>query len=197
MAYILAHGTKEGLVASPLDWPGVSTARALASGEALRGVWRTRTKVRHSEAERAASALEPDEGDEIQLTPIPSWAHLSVEERHSRACAMIATIEEQYRHRAHAGVEAVLSQDPAATPADFVRRPAPRVHASRPDSEATFLTARAAFVVAYHEAKKLTQEPALELASRYPAGALPPRPPMSPRAGRPATARSQEPMLAS
>ena len=43
-SYILANGCKEGLVASPLDWPGVSSARALYSGEnTLQGTCYDRT----------------------------------------------------------------------------------------------------------------------------------------------------------
>ncbi len=32
LAYVLAHGAKEGLVAEPQDWPGLSAARALLDG---------------------------------------------------------------------------------------------------------------------------------------------------------------------
>jgi hypothetical protein len=44
LRYILSHGVKEGLVASPKDWPGVHCARALAEGEPLRGTWFDRTQ---------------------------------------------------------------------------------------------------------------------------------------------------------
>ena len=42
--YILSHGVKEGLVASPKDWPGVHCAKALVEGEPLRGTWFDRTQ---------------------------------------------------------------------------------------------------------------------------------------------------------
>ena len=42
--YILSNSCKEGLVRSPLAWPGVSSARALYSGETeLTGRWFNRT----------------------------------------------------------------------------------------------------------------------------------------------------------
>ena len=40
LAYLLAHGVKEGLVASPYDWPGVHCARALVEGKPVSGRWR-------------------------------------------------------------------------------------------------------------------------------------------------------------
>ena len=44
LMYILANGCKEGLVASPLDWPGVSSAKTLYHGErTMQGTWYDRT----------------------------------------------------------------------------------------------------------------------------------------------------------
>src|SRR5690606_24203834 len=45
LAYHLAQGTKENLVWSPCDWPGVHTAWALVNGEPLRGIWVDRTAM--------------------------------------------------------------------------------------------------------------------------------------------------------
>ena len=39
LRYILAHGAKEGLVGSPLQWPGAHAAPALVTGDPLVGVW--------------------------------------------------------------------------------------------------------------------------------------------------------------
>lgn len=44
LRYVLAQGAKEGLVASPLDWPGAHSARALCGLEELRGVWLDRSR---------------------------------------------------------------------------------------------------------------------------------------------------------
>ena len=45
LKYILSNSCKEGLVASPLDWAGASTATALHRGERiLKGKWVDRTK---------------------------------------------------------------------------------------------------------------------------------------------------------
>lgn len=37
LKYVLAHGVKEGLVASPFDWPGVHCSRALSEGTTVSG----------------------------------------------------------------------------------------------------------------------------------------------------------------
>ena len=37
LKYVLANGTKEGLVSSPIEWPGLHAARPLISGEPLVG----------------------------------------------------------------------------------------------------------------------------------------------------------------
>jgi REP element-mobilizing transposase RayT len=42
--YILSHGCKEGLVASPSDWPGINCVQSLTSGKPLSGRWHSRTK---------------------------------------------------------------------------------------------------------------------------------------------------------
>ena len=44
LRYILAHGVKEGLVPSPLQWPGVHAAKYLVFGESVKGSWVDRTR---------------------------------------------------------------------------------------------------------------------------------------------------------
>src|SRR5512136_99987 len=44
LRYILAHGAKEGLLASPAAWPGPNCIAALTKGELLRGTWFDRSK---------------------------------------------------------------------------------------------------------------------------------------------------------
>jgi putative transposase len=178
-AYILAHGTKEGLVASPLDWPGVSSARALALGEPMIGRWRNRAKERRRH--RRGTASDVVVSYEIALAPLPSWSHLSSDERRRRVQEIVESIVEQHQDRPHAGVAAVNEASPFSTPQGFMPRQPPPVHATGEEAVQQFLEARAAFLQAYYAARASTQQPALDLASRYPPGAIPPRPPMSPR----------------
>ena len=44
LKYLLSHGVKEELCASPMDWPGVHAARALGYDEPLEGTWWNRGK---------------------------------------------------------------------------------------------------------------------------------------------------------
>ena len=44
LKYHLSHGVKEGLVESPLRWPGVHAAKALVHGEPIEGTWFNRSK---------------------------------------------------------------------------------------------------------------------------------------------------------
>jgi hypothetical protein len=44
LRYVLANGTKEGLVERPRDWPGVHPVRALLGEETLEGIWIDRTQ---------------------------------------------------------------------------------------------------------------------------------------------------------
>jgi len=44
LKYVLGTGTKEQLVASPLEWPGPNAARALVHGEPVVGYWFNRTQ---------------------------------------------------------------------------------------------------------------------------------------------------------
>ncbi|MDY7095117.1 MAG: hypothetical protein SX243_19245, partial [Acidobacteriota bacterium] len=41
--YLMSQGVKEGLVASPLDWPGVHGVQALLDEKPLSGIWHDRT----------------------------------------------------------------------------------------------------------------------------------------------------------
>lgn len=71
LSYVLAQGVKEGLVASPYDWPGVHCARALAEGTAVSGSWHDRTL--ESKARRKSLPLDPQafiEREELHL----AWA---------------------------------------------------------------------------------------------------------------------------
>lgn len=54
LTYILRHGAKEGLVARPEEWPGPHCAKALRTGEPVRGVWISRAAQGGEEPRPAA-----------------------------------------------------------------------------------------------------------------------------------------------
>ena len=57
--YLLSNSCKEGLVGSPLQWPGVSAAAALYRGEwTMRGIWYDRT-AEHADRLRGIKRQHP------------------------------------------------------------------------------------------------------------------------------------------
>lgn len=124
---LLARGVADGLIASPLDWPGVTSARALAAGDAT---------------------LAPG----VPLTPLPGWEPLPLLERRARIRAHIAAIEAMARGRSPRplGEAAVRALDPHGQwPRDRSR--APRVHASDDRARDAFLAASTAQRAAHRE----------------------------------------------
>jgi hypothetical protein len=124
---LLARGVADGLVASPLDWPGVSTARALADGDAT---------------------LAPG----VPLTPLPGWELLPPLERRARIRAHIAAIEAmgRARHPRPPGEAGVRALDPHERWPRDKSRP-PHVHASDAVVRDQFLAARTAQRAAHRE----------------------------------------------
>jgi putative transposase len=162
--YILAHGAKEGLVASPLDWPGVSSARALALGEPLTGQWRR----------GAARGLE-DHLHPIELTPLPSWTGLSSVQRRARTASMVHDIETATAGRPVIGADLVRRQDPLDRVA-LERTPAPIAHAASASALSAFVQARRSFLGGYRAAARTLLAASVALVAGFPAGAIPPRP---------------------
>ena len=135
LRYVLAHGIKENLVERAADWPGANCVRALTEDERLLGKWPDRT------AQHVASrwGREVDEDDfsqeeEVCLTPLPCWLHLSSDERREAVRAIIEAIEADAaaRHRAAgtrpAGVRAILRHHPHERPDKLARSPRPWFH---------------------------------------------------------------------
>ncbi len=139
LVYILAQGVKEGLVASPFDWPGVHCAQALTEGTAISGSWHDRTL--EFRARRKGLALDPAafvEQEALELTPLPCWKTLSPEEYRARVLQLIEAIEADARlqqeesGKAPLGAAAVCRQDPHHEPNRMKKGPAPLVHAVAP-----------------------------------------------------------------
>jgi hypothetical protein len=152
-AYCLLQGTKENLVASAREWPGVSAVTQLMGGPQLVGRWRDGTasyalrRQRERKLERAAKrghALELPEAPEvwieypIRLAPLPPWADLRPGQRRARVTAIVNDDDEatRKRHRRDGtrplGVAAIRATDPFARPARSKKSPAPLCHASTP-----------------------------------------------------------------
>jgi REP-associated tyrosine transposase len=179
LRYVLAHGAKERLVASPLDWPGVTCARALAGRERLVGAHVDRVRAwRLARAGRVPAPAAITTRYPIDLAPLPHWAAWPADRRRRAVAALIADLERDHRGAPVLGVRAVLAQDPHAPPAHAKRTAAPRVHAAHRATRAVFLAARALFLAAYRAAATALRR---GLPAALPAACFPPRPPLTPR----------------
>ncbi len=183
LVYFLAQGVKEGLVGSPLAWPGVHCAQALTEGSALSGRWRDRTL--ESRARRKGLALEPQaflEQETLHLAPLPCWKSLPPEEYRARVRQRIVAIEAEARRQqdesgtAPLGADAVCRQDPHHQPNRIKKGPAPLVHAIAPAVRRSLRSAYFAFREAYRYAATRLKAGATDI--EFPVGAFPPRLPI-------------------
>ena len=176
--YILANGCKEGLVASPLDWPGVTSARALARGEdTLEGTWYDRTAEYYASARGAQNRSFPS-SERVRLTPLPFLANHSPAERARFVQNEIREIEQQSasRHKRLGtrplGARAIRRQQPHDKPKDFHPSPAPRFHAATREELWSMRYAREVKVAAYRDAAERLKRGETDV--RFPEGCFPP-----------------------
>lgn len=184
LKYVLANGCKEGLVASPLDWPGVNFAAALANGSTLKGIWIDRDAYRAAQA-RGESVSESDfaEPVELKLSPLPCWAHLSSRRYRAAVTDVIREIEQEtaamHRRRGTLplGPEQVRQQDPWR-PRQLERRPCLWVYGRSLEAVKTLLQGLKTVVVAYRAAADLLRTGSRNV--RFPQNCFPPALPFVP-----------------
>ncbi len=149
LRYILANGCEDGLVDSPLDWPGVSTAWALSKGLwTLKGTWLDRSSER---SEKGPIEVE----ETVQLSPLPFMEHWSRDRQRKWFCDLLRDIEDEARNRRRresrrsVGIKRILKQNPHESPANFRPSPAPLFHASSPNERRRLRAARELKEAAY------------------------------------------------
>lgn len=176
LAYLLAQGTKENLVARPDQWPGVNCLRALLEGTPDRGQWLDRTALyRARRRNPKARAKDFVTEYEIPLHPLPCWGDLSVEDRKERVVEIVRQIEEAAREtnarlrRKPLGAARILRQDPHARPDKIAKSPAPLCHASSRKSFWRFANAYRTWVKAYRAASRALRGGDLAALERFPA----------------------------
>lgn len=135
LRYVLAHGAKEGLVATPREWPGPQCVGALLEGASLEGTWFDRTAEHR--ARRRGVECSPKEfacPESVTLTPLPCWADWTQCRRQEAAEALVAAIEREAEiargGKLPRGREALLRQHPDDPPARIKRSRAPAFHAA-------------------------------------------------------------------
>ena len=186
LRYILKNSCKEGLVMSPLDWPGVSSTEALITGEPMRGIWIDRRALSQAKS-RGEDVTETDftEELELRLTPIPSLDHLSPQAYRRLILDLVREIEDEtvQMHRESQtvplGIEAVLNRHPHHRPKPQEESPRPWFHALSRESRRAMRTALTWILAAYREAADRYR--AGDLGVAFPEGTFPPpRPFMTP-----------------
>ncbi|HMB53313.1 MAG TPA: transposase [Thermoanaerobaculia bacterium] len=190
LRYLLAQGTKEGLVATPTDWPGVHCAKALLRGDSLRGIWIDRT--RECAARKAGKKYHRytyADDESLSLAPLPCWRHLSAESHRRAVAGLIAEITTAARSNgptaisSKARVRAVLRVHPHDSPGEPDARPAPAFHAYRRRARRRLEEAYREFTRAYRAASERLRTG--DRSARFPAGSFPPALPFVTRpAGR-------------
>ena len=185
LRYLLSHGVKEGLVARPQDWPGVNTlAHRLKGQDSIPARWEDlhgfNQAKRHRENPRRIDYLEEEQ---VELSPLPCWAHLSRRQCRQQIHAMVQDMTEEAREEHHrngtepVGVKNLRQFTPDRCVANPKRSPAPLVHAATLAARLAFRELYGAFVSLYEEASRLFREG--DLTAVFPPGAFPPRPPTS------------------
>jgi len=175
--YILSNGCKEGLVASPLDWPGVSSAQALYRGETtLTGIWYDRTAEYHArirgERKRFPSV------QTVRLSPLPFLAASTTAEQREYMVDAVRHIEQETRerHKENAtrpwGARNIEQRDPHDSPEDFLSSPAPWFHCLNRQQYRAMRAARALTVAAYREAAERLRQGDTDI--HFPEGSFPP-----------------------
>ena len=179
LAYCFRNGTKENLISSPLDWPGVPFAEAMVTGEPLQGIWIDRTAYFHARNRGEDVSLNDfTETLKLRLDPLPSLEHLDRRQRQSYALDLVREIEEETeaRHRldgtAPLGAEAVLAADPHSKPENFKPSPQPWFHTFSKSSWHQMREAFLFILVAYREAADRLKQGVFAI--RFPQNTFPP-----------------------
>jgi hypothetical protein len=132
LKYVLSHGAKEGLVSTPLEWPGAHALRPLLTGEPVTGIWFDRTQEyaarrRGEDFERLCYATPYT----VTLSPLPCWEDLSPELQKKRIEEIAREIEAESKARLEErgvpplGPDAIRRQSPDTIPPRSKKSPAP------------------------------------------------------------------------
>lgn len=180
LRYVLAHGVKEGFVASPLDWPGAHCAQALLEGSPVGGRWIDRTL--EYRASRWKKAIVDPEAlvtfEELWLAPLPCWRRVKPEKVRWRVEELVDRIEAERAAaveesgRPLLGRAGVQSQDPHLEPNRIKKGPAPLVHAASRTARDALREGYRLFVAGYRQAARQLREGVAGVL--FPDGAFPP-----------------------
>jgi hypothetical protein len=179
LRYHLAHSVKEGLVDQVKRWPRIHFAKSILGGKPLKGLWFNRTQeFAAKQRGEDFGRLKYAEEEELVLSQLPCWAHLTPEQYRERIAELVEEIEAEARADREArgveplGVEAILRQDPHTRPNQTKKSPAPAYHAATKGARERFWEAYSAFVAEFREAAEKLK--AGDRTVRFPLGSFPP-----------------------
>ncbi|MGH7859359.1 MAG: transposase [Candidatus Binatia bacterium] len=185
LRYLLSHGAKEGLVASPLDWPGAHCANALLEGTPISGRWQNRTL--ELRAQRTRTSVDSNafvEHELLLLAPLPCWRRYARDEQRQLAGDLVSQVEAEARARfadsgrPPLGRQAVCAQNPHLEPIRIKRGCAPLAHAASQAARRALLGAYRRFVDSYHDASSRLRRGLFD--AEFPEGSFPPALPFRP-----------------
>jgi len=184
LAYLLGQGCKEGLVASPREWPGASPLGAVLRGEQQLGIWVDRTRMYHASCRKLGAHAEShyEHVVEVPLTPLPEWTHLNAQQQRDRIETLITDIEVKTdddnaeANRQPLGAAAVMATDPQSAPATAKRQRSPRFLWLSEEVGKRMRTMYRAFVVEYRAASAAWRGG--DLSAEFPPWCFPPGLPM-------------------
>lgn len=185
LRYLLGNSTKEGLVRSPLDWPGVHCAEALIHAKPIEGIWIDRTAFH--EARKRGRDVSPEDFEEqveLHFDPLPCWAQLKETQWRDEVAGLVRDIESETEamHREQGtrplGATKVLRRHPHERPTEESRSPKPMFHALRRRVRKAMEEAYSAFIESYALAAERLRRGAAK--PSFPPNCFPPRPPFVP-----------------
>ncbi len=181
LKYLLQQGTKENLVARPVDWPGPQTVAELCLGYdfVTGGVWHD--KDGENEARRRGKTVDHEDFVHrhliTQLSPLPCWRNQDRAEIAARVRTYVAEIEQATRER-HTdagtrplGVKAVLRMHPFDKPETTKRSYARRFVAATQEALRELWEEWKAFLLTYRQA---SDDLKAGLEANFPPGSFPP-----------------------
>lgn len=189
LEYFLAHGVKESLVESPLEWPGVHSARALLEGRQLVGTWFDRT-AHYLACKRQKSGDPPIRDNDykteeiLELSPLPCLTHLN--EAQCRDClehliekiVSAATVLRKRIGSMVFGASRLRKQHPHTRPNRIKKSPAPRFHACALAVQKSLRAGYSEFAAAFRKAAERLRGG--DRATPFPSGCFPPALPFCP-----------------
>lgn len=183
LEYFLAQGVKESLVESPVEWPGVHSARALLEGRRLVGTWFNRTACyRARQRQKIGDAPIRDNDykteERLELSPLPCLASLEeaqyrnhlenlIEKVVSSAAALRKSVGSMVM-----GPSRLRKQHPHTRPNRIKESPAPRFHTYSLAAQRALRAGYADFAAAFRKAAEKLRGG--DWTALFPPGCFPP-----------------------